>query len=75
MFLAAVRQVVAPQVDLVAEVGGAADDREEDYEREERGEAHGCWLLWLLSCWDVEVGFSLLGSWEALGGSAVVMVV
>jgi hypothetical protein len=42
VLLAAVREVVAPQVDLVAEVGGAADDREEDYEREEGGEAHGC---------------------------------
>jgi hypothetical protein len=40
VFLAAVGQVVAPQVDLVAEVGGATDDREEDYEREEGGEAH-----------------------------------
>jgi hypothetical protein len=45
VLLAAVRQVVAPQVDLVAEVGGAADDGEEDYEREEGGEAHDCWLL------------------------------
>lgn len=42
VLLAAVGQVVAPQVDLVAEVGGAADDREQDYEREEGGEAHGC---------------------------------
>lgn len=40
VLLAAVGQLVAPQVDLVAEVGGAADDGEEDDEWEEGGETH-----------------------------------
>ena len=40
VLLAAVCQLVAPQVDLVAEVGGAADDGEEDDEWEEGGEGH-----------------------------------
>lgn len=40
VLLAAVGELVAPEVDLVAEVGSAADDGEEDDEREQRGEAH-----------------------------------
>jgi hypothetical protein len=41
VLLAAVGELVAPEVDLVAEVGCAADDGEEDDEWEERCEAHG----------------------------------
>jgi hypothetical protein len=37
VLLAAVGELVAPQVDLVAEVGCAADDGEEDDQWEERG--------------------------------------
>lgn len=63
VLLAAVGELIAPEVDLVAEVGCAADDGEEDDEREERGEAHvkrvrvclleSCWKEGCLLCsWD-----------------------
>lgn len=53
VFLAAVGELVAPEVDLVAEVAHAADYGEEDYQGYEGGEgAHGrLWVVWLLERW------------------------
>lgn len=67
VFLAAVGELVAPQVDLVAEVGGGADDGEEDYEREEGGEAHGCCCLVVL-CGE---GLGWISRWWCLFGFVI----